>query len=38
MNDDTALALAGLLIAVTGALLPASWAAKIRTGTVLRAE
>ena len=33
-----ALALAGLLIAVSGALLPASWAAKIRTGTALRAE
>jgi putative ABC transport system permease protein len=34
----TALALAGLLIAVTGALLPASWAAKVRTATALHAE
>jgi putative ABC transport system permease protein len=33
-----ALALAGLVIAVTGALLPASWAAQIRTATALRTE
>ncbi len=32
------LALAGLLIAVAGALLPASWAAATRTATALRAE
>ncbi|HEV3290047.1 MAG TPA: FtsX-like permease family protein [Streptosporangiaceae bacterium] len=33
-----ALALAGLVIAVAGALLPAGWAAGTRTATVLRAE
>jgi putative ABC transport system permease protein len=32
------LALAGVAITVAGALLPASWAAGIRTGTALRAE
>jgi len=32
------LALAGLVIAVVGALLPASWAAGARTGTARRAE
>jgi putative ABC transport system permease protein len=32
------LALAGLVIAVAAALLPASWAAKTRTATALRAE
>jgi putative ABC transport system permease protein len=32
------LALAGLMIAVAGALLPASWAAATRTATALRAE
>jgi putative ABC transport system permease protein len=32
------LALAGVAIAVAGALLPASWAAAIRTGVALRAE
>ena len=33
----TALALAGLAIAVAGALLPAGWAARIRTASALRA-
>ncbi|MEV7521894.1 ABC transporter permease [Streptomyces sp. NPDC091371] len=33
-----ALALAGLLIAVAGALLPAGWAARTRTARALRAE
>ena len=33
-----ALALAGLAIAVVGALLPASWAAATRTATALHAE
>ena len=33
-----ALALAGVVIAIAGALLPASWAAAIRTGAALRAE
>ena len=33
-----ALALAGLVIAVAGALLPASWAAATKTATALRAE
>jgi putative ABC transport system permease protein len=33
-----ALALAGVLIAVLGALAPATWAAKIRTANALRAE
>ena len=33
-----ALALAGVAIAIAGALLPASWAAAIRTGAALRAE
>ena len=32
------LALAGLVIAVAGAMIPASWAAKTRTATALRAE
>ena len=32
------LALAGLVIAVAGALIPASWAAKTRTATALRTE
>jgi putative ABC transport system permease protein len=32
------LALAGLMIAVAGALLPASWAARAATATALRAE
>ena len=32
------LALAGMVIAVAGALLPAGWAARIRTATALRAE
>jgi putative ABC transport system permease protein len=32
------LALAGLVIGVIGALLPASWAARARTATALRAE
>ena len=32
------LALAGLVIGVVGALLPASWAARARTATALRAE
>jgi putative ABC transport system permease protein len=32
------LALAGLAIAVAGALLPASWAAATRTATALHAE
>lgn len=33
-----ALGLAGLMIAVAGALLPASWAAATRTATALRTE
>ena len=33
-----ALALAGLMIAVAGALLPAGWAAKMRTASALRTE
>ena len=32
------LALAGLVIAVAGALLPAGWAARTRTASALRAE
>jgi putative ABC transport system permease protein len=32
------LALSGLVIAVVGALLPASWAARSRTATALRTE
>jgi putative ABC transport system permease protein len=32
------LALAGLVIAVVGALLPAGWAARTRTASALRAE
>jgi putative ABC transport system permease protein len=32
------LALAGLVIAVAGALAPASWAARTRTATALRTE
>lgn len=31
-------ALAGIVIAVAGALLPAGWAARIRTASALRAE
>jgi putative ABC transport system permease protein len=34
----TALALAGAVIAMAGALLPASWAARTRTASALRAE
>jgi putative ABC transport system permease protein len=34
----TGLALAGLLIAVAGALAPASWAARSSTATALRTE
>jgi putative ABC transport system permease protein len=37
-GELTALALAGLAIALAGALLPAGWAAKSRTATALRAE
>jgi len=33
-----ALALAGVVIAIVGALLPAGWAARIRTASALRAE
>ena len=36
--DLTRLALAGLAIAVTGALGPATWAATSKTTTALRAE
>ena len=36
--EVVALALAGLVIAVAGALLPAGWAARTRTATALRAE
>jgi len=36
--EVAALGLAGLVIAVAGALLPASWAAATRTATALRAE
>lgn len=32
------LALAGLVIGILGALLPASWAARARTASALRAE
>jgi putative ABC transport system permease protein len=32
------MALAGLVIAVAGALLPAGWAARTRTATALRTE
>jgi putative ABC transport system permease protein len=32
------LALAGVVIAVAGTLLPATWAARSRTSSVLRAE
>jgi putative ABC transport system permease protein len=32
------LALAGLVIAVAGAMLPANWAARTRTASALRAE
>jgi putative ABC transport system permease protein len=32
------LAMAGLVIGVAGALLPASWAARARTASALRAE
>ena len=32
------LALAGMVIAVAGALLPAGWAARMRTASALRAE
>ena len=37
-GEMAVLALAGLVIAVAAALLPASWAAKTRTATALRAE
>jgi putative ABC transport system permease protein len=36
--EMVALALAGLVIAAAAALLPAGWAAGIRTATALRAE
>jgi len=36
--EVVALALAGLVIAVVGALLPAGWAARARTASALRAE
>ena len=36
--EAVALALAGLVIAVAGALLPAGWAARTRTASALRAE
>ena len=36
--EITALHLSGLLIAAAGALGPASWVARIRTATALRAE
>jgi putative ABC transport system permease protein len=38
LPEMTGLALAGLLIAVLGALAPASWAARSRTATALRTE
>ena len=37
-GELAALALAGLLIALAGALLPAGWAAQSRTASALRAE
>jgi putative ABC transport system permease protein len=37
-GELAALALAGLMIALAGALLPAGWAARSRTATALRAE
>ncbi len=37
-RELAALALAGVVIAVAGALLPAGWAARIRTAAALRAE
>jgi putative ABC transport system permease protein len=37
-GELVALALAGLLIAFAGALLPAGWAAQSRTAAALRAE
>jgi putative ABC transport system permease protein len=37
-RELAALALAGLIIALAGALLPAAWAAQSRTATALRAE
>jgi putative ABC transport system permease protein len=37
-GELAALALAGLVIALAGALLPAGWAAGSRTATALRAE
>jgi len=37
-GELAALALAGLAIALAGALLPAGWAAKSRTASALRAE
>jgi putative ABC transport system permease protein len=37
-SEVVALALAGVAIAIAGALLPATWAAAIRTGAALRAE
>ena len=38
IGELAALALAGLLIALAGALLPAGWAAQSRTAAALRAE
>ena len=37
-TEIVVLALAGMLIAVAGALAPAGWAARIRTATALHAE
>jgi putative ABC transport system permease protein len=37
-GEVVALALAGIAIAVAGAMLPASWSAKARTGPALHAE
>ncbi|MFZ0972182.1 MAG: hypothetical protein WAN22_08145 [Solirubrobacteraceae bacterium] len=37
-GEVVALALAGIAIAVAGAMLPASWAARTRTGPALHAE
>jgi putative ABC transport system permease protein len=37
-GELAALALAGLLIALAGALLPAGWAAQSRTASALRTE
>jgi putative ABC transport system permease protein len=38
VGELAALALAGLAIALAGALLPAGWAAQSRTAVALRAE